>query len=108
MAWWVAGLRPFTWPPLGAVVVAGLASVVLGRRAPRPDRRSDLGRAGGGGVWVVLVAALAGWELAAYVQEPRVDHPTLSSLANEVLDRRPARTAAFLVWLAVGAGVARR
>ncbi|HEX2046451.1 MAG TPA: hypothetical protein VHF27_01725 [Acidimicrobiales bacterium] len=103
-AWWAAGLRPFTWPVLAAVVVAGIAAVALGTRRRRvagddPD---------GAMVWAVLLALLAGWELAAYFQAPRADHPTLSSLANEVLDWRPARAVAFLVWAAVGVDLARR
>ena len=104
-AWWAAGLRPFTWPALVAVVVAGTAVIVLAGRARRRPPE-DKGR--GVLVWAVLFALLAGWELAAYVQHPRADHPALSSLADQVLDGRPARTLAFVVWLAVGADLARR
>ena len=102
-AWWAAGLRPFTWPPLLALAVGGAAAIAFGTWARRPgeERRGVL-------VWVVIAALLAAWELAAYVQHPRADHPTLSSLADQMLDGRPARTLAFLVWLAVGADLARR
>lgn len=51
-------------------------------------------------VWVVLVVLLAGWELAAYFQHPRSEHPTLSLLMEGVLAPRPVRAAAFAGWLA--------
>lgn len=103
-AWWATGLRPFTWPALAAVAVAGVAAIGVGARR----RRVPALVPGGAVTWAVLVALLAGWELAAYVQHPRAEHPTLSSLANEVLDWRPARVLAFLLWAAVGADLARR
>lgn len=103
-AWWAAGLRPFTWPALLAVAAAGLAAIVVGARRRRP-RTS---RPGGVVVWAVLIALVAAWELAAYVQAPRADHPTLSSLANDVLDWRPLRAVAFLAWVAAGVELARR
>ena len=39
------------------------------------------------------------WQLAAYLQHPRDEHPTLSSLANALLDSQPARAAAFVLWI---------
>lgn len=107
IAWWTAGLRPFTLPALVAVGVAGVVTIVLGtggRRpfGPRPHAAEGLV------IWGVLCALLAGWELAAYLQQPRADHPTLSSLADHVIDWRPARALAFLAWIAVGADLSRR
>ena len=62
----------------------------------------------GGWVWTVL-AALAGlWELQAFVQHPRRDHPTLSSMSNELLQSQTARAVALLVWLAAAVWLARR
>ncbi len=104
-AWWAAGLRPFTWPALIAVGVAGVAAVAVGARR---RARTGASHSGGAVVWAVLVVLLAGWEVAAYVQAPRVDHPTLSSLANQVVDWRPARALAFLLWVAAGVDLARR
>lgn len=83
--------------------MAGVAAIAVGarrRRGPAPVPCAV--------TWAVLVALLAGWELAAYFQHPRAEHPTLSSLANEVLDWRPARVLAFLLWTVVGADLARR
>ncbi len=58
--------------------------------------------------WAALAATAGAWQLAAYLQHPRADHPTLSSLANEVLDSHLARAAAFVVWIAAVRGLARR
>ena len=58
--------------------------------------------------WAALAAAASLWELAAYLQQPRGDHPTLSSLTNALLDSHPARTAAFVVWILVTVRLARR
>ena len=106
-AWYAAGARPFTGGALVVVGVAAGAAVLAGlsgRRGPDPAA-GDVGRAV---PWAILGALLAGWELAAYLQHPRADHPTLSSLAGDVLDWRPAKALALLAWMAVGASLARR
>ena len=105
-AWWATGLRPFTRPVLAATVSAGLVVIAVGasRRLPAPaDRRT--GRAA---VWGALLAVLAAWEVASFLQHPRADHPTLSSLLDSVLADHPARALAFLVWLSVGVDLSRR
>ena len=106
-AWVAAGLRPFTWPALVSVGIAGVAAITLGTRRRRPSESNAHDRRGAL-TWGVLCALLAGWELAAYVQSPRADHPTLSVLADQLLDWHPARAVAFLAWMAVGADLARR
>ena len=60
------------------------------------------------GAWAVLAVAVGSWQLAAYVQHPREDHPTLSSLVNALLDSQPARAAAFLLWIATAVALGRR
>ena len=106
-SWWVAGLAAFTWPATVAVAAAGVAFITLGIRRPRPAG-PDVGAPHNALAWAILFALLAGWELAAYLQQPRADHPTLSALADQTLDWRPARALAFLAWMAVGAAIARR
>lgn len=106
-AWWVAGLRPFTWPVLAVVGATGISAMAMGARRRRPPDAADF-RLRWALAWGVLVLLLAGWELAAWVQQPRAAHPTLSSLAGPVLDWRPARAMAFLAWLAGAAELARR
>lgn len=110
-AWFAAGLAPFTAPALAAVVGGGLAAMVYGMRRlpPRAGRPGPgTGTAAGLVAWVVLVVALAAWEVAAWAQHPRVDHPTLSSLANDALGPRPVRAAALAGWLVASARLARR
>ena len=106
-AWWATGLRPFTWPSLLAVVTAGLLAILLGTRWRKvSEARRDV--LPGVWMWGLLCGLLAAWELAAYLQQPRAEHPTLSSLADQVLDGHPLRALAFLVWLTVGVDLARR
>lgn len=108
-AWWATGLRPFSGPLTAAVVGAGIAAMAAGAAFGRRPRRRPAEIPGRrAAVWAGLFAALAAWELAAYVQQPRSEHPTLSSLADAVLDPHPVRAAAFLAWLAAAAVLARR
>jgi hypothetical protein len=59
-------------------------------------------RAGGRRVWFGLFALLTGWELIAYFSSPRHDHPTLSTVADNVMSSHPGRAATFALWLAFG------
>jgi hypothetical protein len=104
--WWSVGLPPFSAAATLAVVLAGAAATALGicRRCPIAPRRPDTSVA----PWAVLAAVAGAWQLAAYLQHPRDDHPTLSSLANAALGSQAARTAAFVAWLLTTVAVARR
>jgi hypothetical protein len=103
-AWWIVGLPPFSLAASVAVLSAGAAAAVIGSRF----RRKSLAAAGSIVPWVVLVAVAGAWQLTAYLQQPRSEHPTLSSLVNSVLDSHPARAVAFVVWVAGCAAIARR
>jgi hypothetical protein len=100
-SWVAAGRRPFTTAQAVMVVIPALA-LLLGallqpsRPAPRVDARASLA------VWVALAAVALAWQLLAYFDSPRRDHPTLSSLADDVMRDRPGRALMFLVWLALG------
>ncbi len=113
-AWWATGLRPFTDPPLVTVPLSGLAAMALGARwlPPRTPPPPCLPIQGAARrpllLWGVLAISLAAWQLAAFLQQPREEHPTLSSLANALFENRPARAIAFLLWLAGAAALARR
>ena len=102
-AWWAVGLEPFsaaaTWAVLAAGLVAGVVGVVAAMGA-RGQRRS-LARSSAGDVrgWALWLAAMAAWQLAAYLQSPREDHPTVSSLTNAVLSTHPTRALGFVLWL---------
>jgi hypothetical protein len=105
--WWATGLTPFSAGATVAVVGAGGVAMVVGARLsprpapPLPTVRDLL-------PWAILLAALAGWQLIAYVQEPRSEHPTLSSMGNGLLDTHSARAVAFAAWALIGARLARR
>jgi hypothetical protein len=103
--WWAVSLPPFSASATVAVVVPGGAAMVLGGFWRRPERRDGTGSIG---LWVTVAAAASCWQLAAYVQHPRIDHPTLSSLTNALLDSHLSRAAAFAVWLLAAMGLARR
>lgn len=89
------------------VGASGVSAMAMGARRRRPPDAGDF-HVRWALAWGVLVLLLAGWELAAWAQQPRAAHPTLSSLAGPVLDWRPARAAAFLAWLAGAVELARR
>lgn len=107
--WWATGLPEFSAAAATAIVAAGATAIVVGnvrrrctlRATPLPpatDRRAIVALRGTA-PWLVLLAALAAWQLQAYLQHPRSAHPTLSSLANAALDTHVARTLAFTAWL---------
>lgn len=109
LAWAASSLRPFTHPALVVTLLTGVSVAALGARSRKKHPAASRTAARSGPtLWIVLIAALALWELVAFVQLPRVDHPTLSSLANQVFDSHLVRAAAFAAWVAAGFGIARR
>lgn len=104
--WWAVSLPPFSATATAAVLLAGGAAVVSGACQPRGQRPGiEVQRAA---AWAVVVAVGGLWQLAAYLQQPRDEHPTLSSLANELLDSQPARAAAFVLWIIATVRLSRR
>ena len=83
-------------------MAVALGANLLPARVPRPGwpRRLD--------VWAALSAALALWELGAFLQHPRAEHPTLSSLTNTLFQSHVARALGLLMWLGAGTALARR
>jgi hypothetical protein len=104
-SWIASGLRPFTHPEAVAVaipiIVAGI--VVLGVRVDNGDAARR-----GTWVWAALFATLVAWELVSYRLSPRVDHPTLSSIADWAMSTHPGRFGMFAAWLGVGYWLFRR
>jgi len=86
-------------------VAAGLAAMALGDRlVPLGPTRRRL--PGSPGAWAGLAAALGLWEVVSFLQHPRAEHPTLSSLANGLFESHAARALALLAWLAGAAALA--
>jgi hypothetical protein len=104
--WWATSLPAFSASAALAVLGAGVVAMGLGTMHRRPSsgavHRRDLA------VWLVLAAALAGWQLAAFVQEPRSSHPTISSIANAVLETQLAQAIAFAGWFLAAIKLAER
>lgn len=107
-SWFVTGLAPFAASTTVAVLASGLAATLAGARWwDRPDGAPQLTLAAAW-PWAAVAAALGAWQLAAFVQSPRDDHPTISALTNAALDGRVVRTSAFAAWILVAAWLGRR
>ncbi len=104
--WLATDLRPFTIPIDVAVAVPSVlvAALVWGRPASTASTTADrkATRWGGAAPWAVLFGLLVVFELAAYVSSPRRDHPTLSSMADALMNTHPGRAAVFALWLLLG------
>ncbi|HEV8623631.1 MAG TPA: hypothetical protein VG034_04180 [Acidimicrobiia bacterium] len=100
------GLRPFTLPALVATFGGGFVAIVVGWRLSPPVAARE--PASGAWLWATLAATAVVWELQAFLQRPRSDHPTVSSLTNDLLQSHVPRAGAMLVWLAAGVWLARR
>lgn len=105
-SWWAVSLPPFSATATTVVLLSGVAASLAG--GARRDTARVAPAAPGAAAWSALAAVAVAWEVLAYVQHPRGDHPTLSSLANAVLDSQPARAAAFILWLMATLELARR
>jgi hypothetical protein len=53
-------------------------------------------------VWFGLLVLATTWELSALFSSPRDDHPTLSSIGDDVMRTHPGRAVTFALWLVVG------
>jgi hypothetical protein len=105
-AWFVTGLPPFSTAATVAVVGSG-ALVATGSGLRRRVACDDVVTPKPATAWCALAVAVAAWQINALVRHPRAEHPTLSSLANVVLEPRPVRMVAFMGWLAGAAWLAR-
>jgi hypothetical protein len=111
-SWVASGLRPFTHPMAVAVsvplVIAGIAILGSRRRLDVERRTAEPVPRRGTWVWILLLLVLLAWELISYRMSPRIDHPTLSSIADAFMEVRPRRFALFVAWLALGFWLFRR
>jgi hypothetical protein len=103
--WFSADLRPFTIPIGAAVAIPAVVVAVLAWR--RPDSRASIAADQKtarrlAAPWAVLFGLLTAFEVAAYLSSPRRDHPTLSSMADALMNTHPGRAAVFALWLLLG------
>lgn len=107
-SWWAAARPPFSLSGHLAVFAPALVVLVLAPRVGARSRRAEVaGSTLGLVVWAGLVAAVVGFELFNWLQHPREQHPTMSSLINEV-DTLPVRRLMFFLWLGLGWHLARQ
>jgi hypothetical protein len=109
-AWWAVARPPFSAAAAAAVLLPGVAAACVAAAARSRGSGQTHPAPAGAGVrrWLSVAALAAVWQLTAYLQHPRHDHPTLSSLANAALQTHTARTAAFVAWMAVTVALVRR
>ena len=111
---WAVQLPPFSGLATVAVVGAGVVAMAMAMamggigRGRRPASGVERPAAASVAPWAALTAGAATWQLVAFLQSPRAEHPTLSALANSVLDSHPARTLAFVLWVVAAWALARR
>ena len=97
----VAGVfRPFSNAALGAVLVAGIPLCWVGVRR-RPRRAEPVGRRSAA-VWLGVGVVAGAFELAVLLGPDDAAHPTLSLLADPLLDTYPGRVLGYLLWLGAG------
>ena len=103
-AWFASALRPFTHPEAIAVAIPiVIGGIALLRRPTRPaGDAAATGTRRGIWVWRGLLGAFLVWELVSFRLSPRVDHPTISSIADAAMSTHPGRFAVFVAWLAAG------
>ena len=91
-----------------AVLLFGGVLVWLGSSGRLPRRPVPVRLSGAAAWWLVPTLFLATVELVNFLFGSTYQHPTLSVLLDPVLDRYPARAAAYFAWLAGMWGLARR
>jgi uncharacterized membrane protein len=90
------------------VLAAGGTLCWLGLSDRLPRRRSPRQLGSGAAWWLLPALLLALVELVNFAFGSTYAHPTLSILADPVLERYPARAAAYFGWLAAFWGLVRR
>lgn len=98
----------FSWPLTALVIVPGAAAVAFAwLGTPPAPAEDDPAPAPGTLPWIVVLVALAAWEVQALLLQPTLTtsswaHPTLSTLMDSVLSSYVGRSISFLAWLALG------
>lgn len=90
------------------VLVLGAALLVAGmsRRMPRISAPEELPP--GVAWWLIPVGLLAVFEVATFALGSKPEFPTLSLLADPLLNSYPIRSATYFVWLTIFWGMVRR
>jgi hypothetical protein len=92
--------RPLTVPALVAVAVVGVPLFCAGVWR-RPGAVRPVG-ARSAFVWLGLAAVGVAFELGLWLGPNDTDHPTLSTLADPVLNTYAGRVAGYVAWICSG------
>jgi hypothetical protein len=98
--------RPLTDPALVAVLVAAAPVCWLGVRRPPRRARPVGGRSAA--VWLAVGGLAVAFELGLWLGPDDAAHPTLSTLADPVLNTYPGRVLGYLLWAGSGVWLVRR
>jgi hypothetical protein len=107
---WVAGSTvPFSIKALLFVLFPGLVLAVIAygwhpERIPAPESIDATGFS----YWAICIAVLFEWEAAAFKDNSRWWHPSLTDLVNPIIAPHPMKSAAILIWLLAGWALVRR
>ncbi len=104
----VGGFERYSWPATVAVIVPGVAGLLMAFRAARTPGPEPLVVGRHGAVaWASLFVVLGLWELTNLLLQPDLAtasyaHPTLSTLLDPILAMHTGRSVLLFVWLALG------
>lgn len=100
---------------VASVAVAGVGAfaIALSWHGPLREEPLEPAETAGKVLWMLVVVALAAWELANLFQQPSLTlnsyrHPTISVLSDPFLGTGIGRELALLLWLRVGWGLLKR
>ncbi len=101
------GLQRYTWPVTFAILVPGITGLVVASRSRWREAPAERLDRAGVGAWIGVLIGLGIFELANFVLQPSrlegsFDHPTLSTLFDDVVIGHPSRAIALTVWALVG------
>jgi len=103
----------YSVPPSLAVAAVGAFAIALSWHGPLRDESLEPAETSGKVLWMLVVVALAIWELANLFQQPSLTlnsyrHPTISVLTDPFLGTPLGRATALLIWLRIGWGLLKR
>jgi hypothetical protein len=104
----VGAFARFSWPLTAAVVAPGAAAVTFAwTGTPVAVPEADTTGRPSAVPWVVVMLALAAWEVQALLLQPTLTtsswaHPTLSTLMDPVLSSHLGRSVSLAAWLGLG------
>lgn len=106
--WVASSFGTFTWPARAVTLIPGIALLAYAGRhrpprgLPRALKESRDWRRGFV-TWVVVALATGMLEMSAFMQAPRHEHPTLSSVVAAMMSMHLTKWVAWVLWLLFGA-----